>query len=201
MERKVRYLCPVCFLDSGIKVINYPKAEFDMSKDIEIEEGFGEYIEPSVDVYLDFRGICKNCNYPVTFLDIDEGIVDIIQYLNFIGYNTIYSCEGHIKDSGNYDYPYLIFDCEWDDRVYFEMIKNLPESWEIFKTDLSTPNNYSFNNEFRLYCRNPIKYENYLQDLKDYIYNCFPKLIFNPKIKYKDNYNKYGLTEEELNGK
>jgi len=185
MERKVKYLCPVCFQDSGIDLISYPESKSFISKYVKFKEDIDESAKSAinVDIFLDFRGKCKYCNYPVTYIDIDEGMVDIIQYLNSIGYNTIYSCEGHIKDNDNFDYPYLIFECEWDDKIYYKMIVNCPESWEIFKSDLSKPNDYTFNNEFRLYCRNPIKYSHYLQDLKDYIYNYFPKLTYNPKNK------------------
>ena len=181
MERKIRFLCPECFWDSGINLINYPKLDFDISKDIEIENEEIKDLHESTGYWVDFHGTCNNCKRQVTFIDIDEGMVDIIQYMNSIGYETVYCCEGHIKDDNNYDYPYLIFDAGWDDKLYFNMIQLLPDSWEIYKTDLNRPNNYRFDSEFRLYCRNPGKYKDYLNDLKHYIYTYFPKLIFNPK--------------------
>lgn len=166
-ERKVRYLCPVCFKDSGIKMIKQPEyKDFETNNDIK---------DFKVDMYVDFMGICKYCDYEVTFIDIDEGMVDIIQYLNNNHYNTKFCCEGHMSDINNYDYPYLVFSCDWDDKTYMDILNKLPESWEMYLKD--TREGYGFFREFSLYCRNPIKYENYLEDLKELIYNNFPKII------------------------
>lgn len=197
--RKVRYLCPVCFEDSGINMIKYPRVQFNTIKDYKLKENIKDF-GIKLEAYVDFFGTCNSCGYPVTFLDIDEGMVDIIQYLNNNGYNTIYCCEGHIKnkEKGEYDYPYLIMECQWDDKIYYDMIKKCPDSWEIFKTDLSNPNYYTFNSEFRFYCRHPLDYPNYLQEFKDYVFEYFPVLEYDVNSKYKDNYEKYGLMEDDI---
>ena len=79
----------------------------------------------------------------------------------------------------------MIFYCEWDDKTYLSMLDKLPESWEMFKTDLNKPGNYGFYNEFRLYCRNPIKYPDYLNDLKKFI-DEFPVLRINDIPEYEE---------------
>jgi hypothetical protein len=175
--RRVRYLCPVCFKDSNINVIKYPKAKVKEDNFILTNTNVTD-LKYKVETYVDFYGVCKSCGYPVTFIDIDEGMVDIIQYLNNNGYNTEFCCEGHkFIDENNYDVPYLTFYCTWDDKTYLKMVRHLPESWQIYKTSLSKPHDYCYESEIRLYCKHPLKYkETYLKDLKEYIYKWFPKL-------------------------
>lgn len=176
--KKVRYLCPVCFEDSGIDLIKYPEIKFNNGEHYNVSHY--DELETVVEPLVTFKAICYNCGYPVEFIDIDEGFVDIIQYLNKGPYTTMFCCEGHkIIDENNYDHPYLIFTCNWDDKTYTKMMEYLPESWEIFKfpvidTDEYHNKYFTTQQEIRLYCRNYYKYPNCMNDLKEYIYKWFP---------------------------
>ena len=175
-ENEVSYLCPECFKDTGIKIKKWPEIVFNKMDDLDISKSTVENIDTVTDGWVEIYGKCS-CGYEGEFIDIDNEFVDIIQYLNNNGYRTTVCCSGHKIDTNNYDYPYLIFICDWDDRTYLEMINKLPESWEIFKTTLSKPLHYTYNSEVRLYCRDLLKYkETYMDDLKEYIYEYFPKM-------------------------
>lgn len=178
-ERKVRYLCPCCFEDSGINLIKYPEVKFKDGEHYTVPHY--DKLVTIVEPWITFKAECKKCKMYVEFIDIDEGFVELIQYLNSGPYNTMFCCEGHERTKERYDHPYLTFTCGWDDRTYAKMLKELPESWEMFKIpvmDVDEYRNKYFNllTEIRLYCRNFYKYPDCMEDLKEYIYKWFPYL-------------------------
>jgi hypothetical protein len=86
--------------------------------------------------WFDVYGHCPYCDKDVEFIDMDKGMVDIIQYMNqYLHYETLFCCEGH----GPHDDAYLIFQCNWDDVTYSKILEYVPKDWEIFRTSLSRP--------------------------------------------------------------
>ena len=102
-EREVRYLCPQCFKDLGIKLLKHPNVDFEPLRDVNLD-GIIEEIEFKTRAFLDVSSKCDNCGYEGEFIEIDEGFVDILQYMNCDkGYTTVYCCEGHHDN----DFPYF----------------------------------------------------------------------------------------------
>ena len=147
MQRKkriVRYLCPLCFNDMGLESIN-PKSVINarpahswinMGNIVYDKDKVASDIRCEAAGYFDVYGHCPYCDKDVEFIDIDKGIVDIIQYINqHLHYETLFSCEGH----GPHDDAYLIFQCNWDDITYNKILEYFPKDWEIIRTSLSRP--------------------------------------------------------------
>jgi hypothetical protein len=173
IKREVRYLCPECFTDMDIELINMPRIEFSSKNDIKVEGNKAKKIQFVCEGWLSVYGKCNNCKYDGEFIDIDTGFVELIQYLNAGPYITKYCCTGHyIKDENNYDHPYLVFLCNWDDKTYNKMLRHLPESWNMWK--INTSKDFGCYQEIRLYCDNYYKYPDCIKDLENYIYKWFP---------------------------
>lgn len=170
-ERKVKFLCPKCFKDSRIEVLKWPEpSSISVITDPDSNIKDLSFI---TEAWLTVKGKCE-CGYEGELIDIDEGFVELIQYLNENGYETIFCCEGHfIEDENIYDHPYLIFNCIWDDKTYAKILRHLPESWKIYRKPLD---GFGFESEVRLYCKNYYKYPNCMNNLKEFIYKWFPKL-------------------------
>lgn len=180
MKRDIRYLCPCCFEDTGIKILKYPQT--NGWKDFELEK-FIEDVEFITETWLTVRGKCK-CGYEGDFIDIDEGFVDLIQYLNANNYETVYCCTGHeIIDENNYDHPYLVFKCRWDDKTYNKMLRHLPESWKMYRKYLYGNKSFLFDSQISLYCDEYYKYPDCMKDLDEFIKKWFPK---NRRVAYDD---------------
>ncbi len=178
IKRDVRYLCPKCFTDMNIEIINFPEIKFSRENDIKVEDNTkAKKIQFVCEGWLSVYGKCTNCKYDGEFIDIDAGFVELIQFLNTGPYITKFCCEGHyIKDKYNYDHPYLIFLCDWDDKTYNNMLEHLPESWKMWKVNTGREGEFGCYQEIRLYCDNYYKYPNCMKDLENYIYKWFPYL-------------------------
>lgn len=187
VNRKVRYLCPKCFYDSNIEVIKYPEIKFS-KENVNVDNSDAKNIQFVTDSWLDIYGKCKKCESEVSFIDIDSGFVKIIQYLNSADYITKFCCEGHhIKDEYNYDNPYLIFLCNWDDKTYYKLLDYLPESWQMWKRNISKGEYRFYQEEILLRCTNYYKYPDCMKDLEDYIFNHFPHPYY-PRNIDKEEY-------------
>lgn len=55
-----------------------------------------------MEYYEKYKHNMKN----IPFEEIDEGVRNVVCVFNRLGYNTIFSCQGHEE----YEYPYVIFD-------------------------------------------------------------------------------------------
>jgi hypothetical protein len=174
MNRKVKYLCPCCFKDTKIQILKFPTPKFD-STDYMLGEDV-ENLELITECWLTIKGKCSKCGYEGEFIDIDDGFVELIQYLNANNYETVYCCTGHeIKDENNYDHPYLVFKCRWDDKTYSNILRHLPKSWKIYRKYLYNSKNFLFDSQISLYCDNYYKYPDCMKDLEEFIYKWFPK--------------------------
>ena len=160
-DKKVRYLCPNCWRDMGIKVITPPKIIFTEAEDIEVEsDDVVSNIELVYDkkVYYDIFGYCKNCGYGASkydgpFIEIDEGMVEIVQVLNRKGYQTKFCCEGHSLDGS--DIPYIIFKSTWDDSMYNnDIIPMIPDDWEVYRYNDYEDESFTGIYEISMYCNN-----------------------------------------------
>lgn len=180
-SEKVRYLCPNCFEDTNIVIANDPTVLFNEIEDIIVDDNKASDIEGITDLYLTINGTCKCCGYSGTFIDIDSGMVEIIQELNKKGYMTTFCCEGHIKDEFNYDKAYVYFNVysdDVDDIFYNNRILLIfpSQSWIINKYNGGRDENYSHYHKIEIYmkdeyAKNEEKRINALSHLKAFVNN------------------------------
>lgn len=137
--KPIKFMCPNCYEIVDIKKVNSVidfnyelpdfMTDFQFGKDV-------EKISYNVDLpLLNIHCTCKHCNNEVVLVELDQGISDIVSNLNKKGYNTIFSCEGHIIDEENYDIAYVIFEVsDIADDIFFinRIYKNFPShAWII----------------------------------------------------------------------
>ena len=70
-----------------------------------------------------YNGVCGLCEAEVTFIPIDYYLAPAIYYLNIMGFETVYSCQGHVYEDGSQ--PYIYFKNK-DIIQYFD---KLPDTW------------------------------------------------------------------------
>lgn len=117
-------LCPECFEVSYFKI----DPERRMYKyDLSINE----------DDSPKYTCKCHNCGYTLTQGSqsfIDPNIAEALSYLNKAGYETVYSCEGHMSD---------MYICEMSPLyITFKNHHNfdsIPEGWELLDSVKITP--------------------------------------------------------------
>ena len=138
--KPVKFMCPECYEIVDVrKVNNVIDFEYYDLPDFMTDFHLGEDVENvsyNVDLPLiNIHCTCKHCNNKVSLIELDEGIVDMISNLNKKGYDTIFSCEGHIINEENYDLAYVIFEVpDIADDIFFinRIYKNFPShAWII----------------------------------------------------------------------
>lgn len=98
----------------------------------------------SIDNKMVIKTVCYyNCDCGNKAVEIDQGLVVIIQNINKSKFKTKFCCEGHIRmhDNGSLEYEnaYIVF----DDSVTMEMFNDvigkypLPNGWNIELDDTS----------------------------------------------------------------
>lgn len=169
MERKVRYLCPICFEDSGIDLIKYPEIKFNRGE--HYNSPHYDKFETIVDPWIYFRAKCNKCDNFVEFIDIDDGFVDIIKFLNENGYETKLCCEGHYRSDTDFDSPYLIFECSWGEYEIFKTVQHIPNYWKMYTKKIFFDNDGVYETtRVELYCRDYLKYKDTaMDDLREFI--------------------------------
>lgn len=106
---------------------------------------------------------CPVCGKKSYCFPVDENMATIIQELNLKGIRTTDSCESHILNNDEFDYPYIAFN-NIDDKKYFDMKNSLLKFWKI----------EDFANGFGIYLSDNATIEyifsnKYIEDLELYI--------------------------------
>lgn len=88
-----------------------------------------EKIVPVTPDVGDFITRCDKCGMDTVHYVLDYNLAEVIQKLNEIGLETIFSCEGHTYSSYGFDSPYIAFK---DDISHcFNMDSPLLKYWDL----------------------------------------------------------------------
>ena len=98
-----------------------------ISDDIPVE--ILENIVPKIPCVDEFVTKCNKCGMNTVHYTLDYNISEIIQRLNEVGLETVFSCEGHDYSSYGFDSPYVAFK---DDVSHcFNMDNPLLKYWKL----------------------------------------------------------------------
>ena len=203
MERKVVYMCPCCDEIIGIKkkdnVAEYNYTVQDLYRDYDIDSDLIG-VDCKVDLpllYISCR--CNKCGKDVRLIELDEGISYAVQQLRKKGYYTLFSCEGHIIDTENFDYAYIIFDIpsRCDDIFMLYNVYNIFPTmcWTINRKVLET---YRDGSTVEIYMKNNFAKDEVKRKEALKLLNIFVDKL--PNIEDEDENNKAvkSLSECEL---
>lgn len=74
------------------------------------------------------------------FVEIDDNIYPVIKKLNYLGYKTLFCCEGHIGDNISMQ-AYIVFDCDKNIKMFDE----LPNGWYYEYYNYKKEKRYKYN--------------------------------------------------------